>query len=573
MSPRSSLPDVGRRLPRPTRRRVVGIIAVALAGALALSACSSAGTSTSSASSSSSSSSGSSKADITVAVPALAPSLDGVVGGGCLTLECFEMNANLQAGLVRNPYVAGTTKGTVVQDFNKYVPYVAKSWDVSSDGLTYTFHLRPGLKSQVGNVITADDVKWSFERKWNSPLYAKSSWASFAGPDAITVIDKDTAAFKLTSAGFGQTFLGLLANLQGHIYDSTLLKQHATADDPYALNWAKSNSGWGLGPYEVSSQTPDQQMVLTANKNWALGTPKTKQITLRVVADAGTRASLVNTGAVDMAEGITPNDQAKLANSAAVTVPSVANPIEYADLTLVTNKAPFDNEKVRQAMAYATPYGQIISQIYQKRAVKMVGNINPSTKNYSTKGLPTYSYDPKKAKALLAAAGFPNGVSFTLSVSTATSDLIDAAVLVKSYAADAGFNITIDQETATAFSQTRSVASGQAIIYRNRAQVQTPTYATTTFFKPNNDPSNPSRWQDADNTTFQSTIAAAQAQKDPLSVEAGKEWEKAESTLLTSTPEIFIASIQPSQVYAKDVTGYTYRSENAIDFSNISVGG
>jgi peptide/nickel transport system substrate-binding protein len=211
-------------------------------GLLALTACGGGG-------SSSASTGGGGSRSLVVAVPALAPTLDGVVGGGGLSLESFEMNANLQAGLVRNPYIAGTTPNTVVQDFNAYVGYLAESYQVSPDGLTYTFALRGGLTSPLGNTTTADDVLWSFERKWNTATYSKTVWqGGFSGPEAITKVDDRTVAFTLTNAGFGLTFLGLLANLQGHIYDSTALKQHATSADPYALEWAKANGGWGLGP-------------------------------------------------------------------------------------------------------------------------------------------------------------------------------------------------------------------------------------------------------------------------------------------------------------------------------------
>lgn len=550
--------------PGRRRGRLLGLAAVAATAALVLSACSSG-----SSASTDTSSSGTAKTAITVAVAATAPTLDGVVGGGGITLESYEMNANLQAGLVRNPY---TKDGDVeVQNYNKYVPYVAKSYDVSDDGLTYTFHLRKNLKSQVGNPITADDVVYSFDRKWNSPAYPKASWTGFDGPSAIKKIDDYTVAFTLKNAGFGQTFLGLLANLQGHIYDSTLLKEHATSADPYSLDWAKTNSGWGLGPYMETSWTPDQQMVLTANKNYALGAPKIKKVTLKVVADAGTRASLVASGAVDMAEGTRPTDQKKLASNAAVTVPTVTNPIEYADLTLVTNKAPFDDEEVRQAFGYAVPYKQIIEQIYEGRAKYQKGSINPSFENYSNKDLPGYAYNPTKAKKLLKEAGATTPVALTLHVSTATQDLVDASVLVKSYAEKAGFDVTIKQDTAADFGTGRTNASYQALFYRNRAQVQTPAYASTTFFKPGDDLSSPSRWSDASNTEYWKVVNKALAMKDQLSPEATKLWEQAQTILLNANAEDFVAYIQPSQLYSSKIQGYAYRSENAIDFANLSV--
>jgi peptide/nickel transport system substrate-binding protein len=507
-----------------------------------------------------------------VAVAALAPTLDGVVGGNGITMESFEMNANLQAGLVRNPYIDSGTPGIVVQDFNSYVGYVAESYDVSPDGLVYTFHLRPGLKSPLGNEITADDVVYSFERKWRTPTYAKAAWGAFAGPDAVTKVDDRTVAIRIPNAGFGQTFLGLLSNMQGHIYDSTALKSHATPDDPYALKWAAANGGWGLGPYHVTGQTPAQEMVLTANPHYAYGEPALQQVTLRVVADAGTRATLVASGDADMAEGVLSNDQAKLSGNPNVVVPQVSNPIEYADLTLVTNKAPFDDVRVRQAFAYAIPYDEIIGQVYSGRAVPMLGNINPATTNYSTANLPKLSFDPAKSKALLAEAGYPQGVPFTLAVSTATADLVNASVLVRSYAAEAGFDVTIEQLSAGDFGTARTNATKQAIIYRNRAQVQTPAYACTIFFKPNNDPSNPSRWEDEMSAEFWTYVDQALAMPDQLSPAAGKLWEQAQTVMINSATEIFLCAIQPSQVYRKSVEGYTYRSESAIDFGNITLG-
>ncbi|NQX25799.1 ABC transporter substrate-binding protein [Microbacteriaceae bacterium VKM Ac-2854] len=531
--------------------------------AIALAACSGASTASPAADAAA-------KTELIVAVPALAPTLDGVVGGGGITLESFEMNANLQAGLVRNPYIDGATEGTVIQDFNEYVGYLAESYEVSDDGLTYTFHLRSGVVSPLGNPLTADDVLYSFERKWNVPTYSKTVWAGgFAGPEAITKVDDATVSFTLTNAGFGLTFLGLLANLQGHIHDSVALKANATAEDPYTLVWAKSNGGWGHGPYSVTSQTPDQEMILTANPGYAYGEPAISKVTLRVVGDAGTRATLVSTGDVDMAEGCRPTDQARLADAQGVVVPSEDSPIEYVDLTLVSNKAPFDNELVRQAMAYAVPYTEIMEQIYSGRATQTIGNINPTTKGYSVDSLPTYEYDTKKALALLKQAGMDR-VSFTLSVSTATTDLVDASVLIQSYAKDAGFDIEINQMPAADFGTARSQATNQAIIYRNRCQVQTPTYSCTVFFKPNNDASNPSRWEDASAQEFWGYVDAAQALPDPLSDEAGELWIQAQEVLISSAPEIFVCSIQPSQIYRSTVSGFTYRSENAIDFGNLT---
>ena len=561
-------PNRSGRSPRPATSdrsgRGVGarpLAALAAAAALLLAACGGSGESESAPTAL--------KEEIVVAVPALTPSYGGQDGGNALSLEAFEINANTQAGLVRNPYIPGKSPSTVVQDFNNFEGYLAESWDVSPDGRTYTFHLRHGLLSQVGNELNADDVLWSFERKFATSTRSGSVFApAFTDPATqLAKIDDYTVAFTLNQPSYGFTFLGLLANLNGHIYDSDYLKQHETAEDPYAIAWSRTNSGWGYGPYRIASEIPDQEMVLEANPNYALGPPAIKRVTLRVVPDPGTRASLVMSGDVDAAEGIKPADQVMLAGADGVLVPE-ADALEFVDLTLVTNKAPFDDEKVRQAMAWAVPYDQIIQQVYAGRAARMVGSVNPVTKGYSTEGLPTYDFDPAQARQLLAEAGHPDGISFELAVSNAVPDLIDAAVLMKSYAAEAGIDITISQQPVAAFSQGRQEATFQALMYRNRMQTQSPTYALTIFWRPNNHNANPSRWE---NQAFYDAVNAGIAVPDALSDEAGKYWNQAMGINIASAPEIYVAALQPSQVLRSTVGGFTYRSENAIDFANLKV--
>ncbi|MCM0621145.1 ABC transporter substrate-binding protein [Nocardioides sp. BSK12Z-4] len=471
---------------------------------------------------------------------------------------------------MRNPYIDDETEGCVVQDFNTYVGYVADSYDVSEDGLTYTFHMRDGYTDVEGNAITADDVVYSFERKWASESYSTASWGDFKGPDAVTKVDDMTVQIEIPSAGFGLTFLGLLANLQGHIYSKTILDANATKDDPYAMTWSAQNGGWGLGPYYMESQTADQEMVLVANPNYAYGEPEVKKVTLRVVTDAGTRASLMKSGDVILSEDILPNDQATLAEDSSLTVPVVGDPIEYVDLTLVTNKAPFNDLKVRQAFMNAIPYEQIIEEVYAGRAVLKKGNINPSTKGYTTDGIPDMVYDVDKAKSLLAEAGM-DSLDFTLTVSTATQDLVNLCILIQSYAADAGFNVEVEQLSAAEFGTARSGATKQAILYRNRAQVQTPEYSCITFFKPGDDPSSPSRWSDELNDQFWDEVDAARALPDQLSDEAGEHWNAAQTIMVTAAAEIFICAIQPTQVFSNSITGWAYRSENQNDFGNFSI--
>lgn len=546
-------------------------VTTALVGSTALAVATGCSDRSSGASQGGGASGGTAKTDLVVAAATLATTYAGPDGGNGASYENYELNVNTQAMLIRNPYVEGRTPGVLVQDYYEYEGYLADDFTWSEDGRTLTVTLVEGVVSPNGNTLSADDVIWSFARKFAStasPIKAMCQ-PFFTDPTTQLVkVDDKTVTFSITEPGYGQEFLGILGNaLAGGIHDSVFLQTVATPQDPYAIEWSKTGTGWGFGAYNVASVTPDQEMVMQANEDYVLGAPGIKKVVLRSVPDPGTRASLLLSGDVDLAENIRPADQADLADSEGVVVPDVES-IEYVDLTLVCNKAPFDDPLVRQAVAWAVPYDEIMKQIYSGRAERIVGNINPQTPGYSTDGLPTYDYDVAKAKQLLTQAGFPDGLTFTLSVSNALPDMVDSAVLIQSYAKDAGITIEIQQDTAAAFAQARSGATYQALLYRNRAQVQSPTYSSTLFWRPNNNTSNPSRWEDP---AFYAAVTAASRVADPLSEEAGALWEAATAIQLEAAAEIFVCTVQPAQVYRETVSGYAYRTENAVDFANVEV--
>jgi peptide/nickel transport system substrate-binding protein len=542
-------------------KHLIAVAAMAVTAAFAFTGC--AGSS-----GGSSSSSSATKSDITVAVSALATTYDWEAAQQ-FTNENFTVISQTQAGLLTNPYTKSTTTPSVQQmDFTKYQGLLAdgkKPYTIS--GNDYTLHLRKNVKSQAGNPLTAEDVKWSFERKFafkNSGLAALSPYLT--SPDQIEVVDDHTVTFHFHNSDSGNIILAFLAGMNGRIYDKTELLKHATSDDPYAVKWSANHSGWGFGPYTVTSVTPDQQMVLTASKNYALGEPIVKKVTLKVVANSGTRAQLLRAGSVDLAEGLTPTDSNALSSASNIVVPKVANPIEFADLALVSNKAPFNDEKVRQAFRYAVPYDKIIKQIYKGRATDRQSWFSPSISGLNEKV--TYTYNPKKAKALLSEAG-KSDVDLTLHVSNAVPDLIDMAVLIKSEAAAAGFNVSVQQDNAGDFATGRGANTFQALLFANRAQIQLPIYVPKTFFNPANAANNNSAFQPPSN--WDSLLSSAVAVEDPFSAAAGKVWNQVQEAIDTDAGNMPVVYKQPNQAYRKTVSNVSYRFDNTIDYSILKV--
>jgi peptide/nickel transport system substrate-binding protein len=484
-----------------------------------------------------------------------------------LGYEAAEYNANCQATLVKNPYNIKSPQGDLEQNYYVFKPYLAESYEVSADGLTYTFHLAKGVKSARGNPLTADDVIYSYERKWK----AATSITPFVTSPAITdpskqlkKIDDHTVSFTVAEKGYGFTLMSLLANVTAEIYDSTVLKQHASASDPYAVKWSATNGNFGFGPYMLESYTPGSQLVLVANPNHNLGVAPIGKITFNLVSDPGNRATEVKLGSVDVAEQLAPSDVAGMASNKAVqtfTVDSNANTY----MTINTSKAPFNNVKVREALAWAIPYSQIIKNVYLGRATPMAGLLDPQAPGYDGTGLPQYVYNPTKAKQLLKEAGVTGNASFTLTVSNAVPDVQETAIQIQSFAKAAGFDVTIQQLPAAAFGTAGSEGNFQVVMQRDYAISQSPPYELLLFFTPKS-PLNESKWDDP---AFVDAVNAGNALGNPLSKAGGQAWNKAEKIMLEQCPEIWICYVQPLNVVSSKLTGWAHRSDNVIDFFNL----
>jgi peptide/nickel transport system substrate-binding protein len=486
--------------------------------------------------------------------------------------ENLEFGVNTQIGLVRQPYGPDSSSGGLIQDLYHFEPVLASSYDVSPDHLTYTFHLRPGVKSAAGHPLTADDVLFSWERKFK----ASTAITPYIQDPVITdpstqlkKIDDMTVAFTVAKPGYGFTLLSLLANVTGYVYDSTLLKQHVTTDDPYAVNWSQQNPNIGFGAYQRTSFSPGTEMVLEANPNYSLGAPYYKKITFRVASDPGTRANTVRNGSADIAVQLRPTDQVTLEKTAGVKVYKFPSTNMLTMLTMDTTKPPLNNIKVRQALALAVPYQQILSNVYQGRAILTKGLLDPRAPGYVDTGLAYPTYDPGKAKQMLADAGYPNGIHFTLTVSNAVPDVQQSAIQVQSFAANAGFSIDINQQSAAAVSEGITSRRFNAFMWRDMAISSSPQYELNLFFKRDNSKGGPAGTNSSGwvNGQYAGLVDQGAALPDPNNPDASQLWNQAEQITSTQVPQIYVGRIQPQNAFKASIKGYGNRLDNDIDFS------
>jgi peptide/nickel transport system substrate-binding protein len=309
-------------------------------------------------------------------------------------------------------------------------------------------------------------------------------------------------------------------------------------------------------------------MVLEANPNYNLAAPAYKKVIFRVSSDPGTRANTVKSGDADIAVQLRASDQADLASAPGVTVYTFPSTNMITFLTMDTTRAPFDDVRVRQALELAVPYQQIVDNVYQGRAILTKGLLDPYAPNYSDQGLTEPAYDPVAAKALLAAAGHPDGVEFSLTVSNSVPDVEQAAIQVQSFAADAGFKISIDKQPAAAVSEGITSRKFPAFMWRDMAISSSPQYELGLFYKKGSDgqpaATNSSGWVD---DTYLATVDKGAALPDATSAEAGVFWNQAEQITDQATPQIFVARVQPQNAFRADIKGVANRLDNDIDFS------
>jgi len=234
---------------------------------------------------------------------------------------------------------------------------LADSWEVSPDGLTITFTLKPDLTFSDGSPIDAAAVKAAFERKAgvaSTPSYILAEVAGYEAPDAST--------FVITLSQPVNNFLDRLAGPWGSLITNVAeLDANAVGDD-LGQKYLEDNSA-GSGPYVMTEFVPDERIVLDVNENYWGDKPFFKQVVFKVLPDSSAQRLQVEQGDIDIMQGPSPAAATELSSSDAVTVESLP---AYALAAFQVNitKAPFDDLAVRQALIKSIPYDDIVADVW-----------------------------------------------------------------------------------------------------------------------------------------------------------------------------------------------------------------
>ena len=319
--------------------------------------------------------------------------------------------------------------GVQSYDYGKLEPQLAASWEVAPDGSGVTFKLRPDIVFHDGTPVTARDVKWSFDRFVSVGGFPQRQMeqSSLAETGQFELVDERTVRVRFLRPD--KLTMPSLAIVVPGIYNSELCKKNATAQDPWALEWTKANAA-GSGAYKVDSFKPGEQIVLSRFAGWKGGpAPKAERTMYRAVAAAGTRRALIERADADVVPDLPPRDVADIAAAKKLAIESApqANTLKYLALSSVPK--PFDDVRVRRAIAHAIPYEKVIESAVYGRAKPMFGGPAAPADASWPQPFP-YRHDPDRAKALLAEAGLASGFETKLFFDAGITTVDEPAALV-----------------------------------------------------------------------------------------------------------------------------------------------
>ena len=299
----------------------------------------------------------------------------------------------------------------------KIVPALATSWDISDDGLEYTFHLRPGVKFQTTKSFTpsrdfdADDVVWSFERQLDPdhPYHQVSggTYEYFDSMDmpkllkAVEKVDGQTVKFVLNHPE--APFLANLGMDFASIFSAEYAQKMLAAGTPEKVDLDPV----GTGPFQLVAYQKDAVIRYKANPDYWAGKAAIDDLVFAITPDASVRWQKLQAGECQVIAYPNPADlDAIRANPEVKLLQQEGLNVGY--LAFNTEKKPFDDKRVRQALNMAINKQAILDAVFQGSGKVAKNPIPPTIWSYND-AVKDYPYDPEAAKKLLAEAGLANG--------------------------------------------------------------------------------------------------------------------------------------------------------------------
>jgi peptide/nickel transport system substrate-binding protein len=421
-SGRLHVPEGGDLQVGVTRRAFLARIPLALAAGGLLAACGGAAAPTtggggpSTASAAAGGGSGSGGSTLTIALDAFPPKMDPMQS---------------TAYVDRQVYMAVYDALVTFDKSLAIKPGLADSWEISQDGLTYTFHLHPGISFHDGTPFNAQAVVFNTKR-YQDPSSPRRS--EIALVDSVEAQGDYTVVYKLKSPF--SPFLSILGDRAGMMVSPDAVQKQGGNVNQHPV---------GTGPFMFKESVQGDHITVVKNpKYWQAGLPKSDQVIYKGIPDSNVRLAQLKAGQVDVMDRVAAKDVAGLRADPQAVVDS-ASGLGYDGFYLNLKTAPFSSKPLRQAVAAAIDRAALVQVVYGDAAVPLVGPFPPSSPAYDP-SIAVPKADPAAAKKFLAQAGQAGGFSFTMLIPGNSPVSTQVAQILQNMLNQVGISMKIQQQ-------------------------------------------------------------------------------------------------------------------------------
>jgi peptide/nickel transport system substrate-binding protein len=365
--------------------------------------------------------------------------------GGTLRLACQAPSAAVNPITIAD--LGGSTMLTQTGDYltfdnsitRQLQPMLATSWSHNGDGSVWTFKLRRGVKFHDGQPMSADDVVYTCQQQAD-PKNASSALSTFAGvlkPEGVVKVDPETVAFHLESPNGNFPYI-----ISSDNYNLIIV--------PKGTDFAKWQQTFiGTGPFKLQKYTQNQGAQFVANSDYWAGAPHLAGTAFQFYAGQPPQILALQGGQVDVVAQFTAQGAEGLLNNSSYDIVKVKS-ASHRELSMRNDMAPFTDPRVRQAIALTLDRPAMVQALLQGNG--QVGNDSPFAPKFASTNtsVPQRVQDLSKAKALLTAAGHPDGFSTTLTAGE-QEEIPQLAQVIAQAASKIGVKMSLKVETLTAY--------------------------------------------------------------------------------------------------------------------------
>lgn len=478
--------------------------------------------------------------------------------GGTLVIARLSDAENLDQQFMSTINAASVThhkiyEGLVQRDENSEIqPMLAEKWKQIND-TTWEFKLREDVKFHDGTPFNADAVKKTFDRLLD-PVVASPRAVVFDMVKEVKAVDEFTVQFIMKEPF--SPLLSILANHEGGIISPKTIEKYGKKiiQEPN-----------GTGPFAFDSWSPGQEITLTKNDSYWGDEPKVDKVIFKVVPEDSTRISMIETGEAHIAEPLPVAVMDQVESSPAMDVySSEGYGTEYLGFNV--NNEPFNDERVRKAIAHAIEMDSIIKGVFNNVGVKANSLMGSKVFGYN-EDLEAYDYNLKEAKKLMAEAGYSKGLDATI-LTMDSKERVNLAEVLQSQLKGIGINLKVQVMEYGSFVEQVNKGQSEMFIISWRNATGDADYNQYNLFHTESQGA-------AGNTFFYSNqkvdrlIDAARKEK-----EEGKRKElyaEAQEIEMADTPYIPVRVIENVAAVAKEVKGFSISPSGYLEINDVTI--